>query len=195
MSLPIRTASRRLGLVLLAVTCLLAAAAACAGDPPPDSPPTGQATQSVDAPSSVSSTGSTAVPAALEFSAPVVGGGQFDGASLASKPAVLWFWASWCPRCQAKASDVRILQAEYAGRVTFVGVAGLGSGDDAMIQFVTQHNLSEFTHLADDEGTVWRHFGVAEQEVFVVIDKAGTVVHTGPLTADDLRERLAGLTG
>jgi thiol-disulfide isomerase/thioredoxin len=68
----------------------------------------------------MSPTGST-VPAALAFSAPVVGGGQFDGASLAGKPAVLWFWASWCPRCQAKANDVGMLQAEYAGRVTALG--------------------------------------------------------------------------
>jgi thiol-disulfide isomerase/thioredoxin len=192
MSLSPRIASRRVSLSMLAVACLLAAVAACADDLPPASTPSGQPTASAAVPSA---SGSVAVPATLAFSAPMVGGGQFDGASLAGKPAVLWFWASWCPRCQAKASDVQMLQAEYVGRVTFVGVAGLGSGDDAMARFVTQHSLGGFTHLADDEGTVWRHFGVAEQEVFVVLDKTGTVVHTGPLTAGGLRERLAELTG
>lgn len=186
----------RAGRVPLAMICVLVAMSACAGDPPPAGPTTtSQATRSVDATSPMSSTEPTTVPSSLAFSAPAVGGGQFDGASLAGKPAVLWFWASWCPRCQAKASEVRSLQAEYAGTVTFVGVAGLGSGDDGMARFVTQHDLGGFTHLADDDGTVWRHFGVAEQEVFVVIDKAGTVVHTGPLTTDDLSERLAALAG
>ncbi len=33
------------------------------------------------------------VPAALDFTAPLLGGGQFDGASAAGKPLVLWFWA------------------------------------------------------------------------------------------------------
>ncbi len=35
----------------------------------------------------------TAVPAALQFSAPLVGGGEIDAATLAGKPTVFWFWA------------------------------------------------------------------------------------------------------
>jgi hypothetical protein len=34
-----------------------------------------------------------AVPEALAFTAPLVGGGEFDGASVADKPTVFWFWA------------------------------------------------------------------------------------------------------
>jgi hypothetical protein len=33
------------------------------------------------------------VPEALQFSAPLVGGGTFDGAAAAGKPTVFWFWA------------------------------------------------------------------------------------------------------
>jgi hypothetical protein len=33
------------------------------------------------------------VPASLQFSAPLVGGGELDAASLAGKPTVFWFWA------------------------------------------------------------------------------------------------------
>ncbi len=33
------------------------------------------------------------VPEALQFTAPLVGGGTFDGAALADKPTVFWFWA------------------------------------------------------------------------------------------------------
>ena len=33
------------------------------------------------------------VPASLQFSAPLVGGGTFDGASVAGTPVVFWFWA------------------------------------------------------------------------------------------------------
>ncbi len=33
------------------------------------------------------------VPEALQFTAPLVGGGTFDGASAAGKPTVFWFWA------------------------------------------------------------------------------------------------------
>lgn len=34
-----------------------------------------------------------AVPAALQFTAPLVGGGELDAAAYAGKPTVLWFWA------------------------------------------------------------------------------------------------------
>jgi hypothetical protein len=33
------------------------------------------------------------VPEALRFTAPLVGGGTFDGAAVAGKPTVFWFWA------------------------------------------------------------------------------------------------------
>ena len=33
------------------------------------------------------------VPEALQFTAPLVGGGTFEGAAAAGKPTVFWFWA------------------------------------------------------------------------------------------------------
>jgi hypothetical protein len=33
------------------------------------------------------------VPEALQFTAPLVGGGTFDGAAVADKPTLFWFWA------------------------------------------------------------------------------------------------------
>jgi hypothetical protein len=33
------------------------------------------------------------VPEALQFTAPLVGGGEFSGAAVAGKPTLFWFWA------------------------------------------------------------------------------------------------------
>ena len=33
------------------------------------------------------------VPEALQFTAPLVGGGTFDGTAATGKPTVFWFWA------------------------------------------------------------------------------------------------------
>ncbi len=138
---------------------------------------------------------SPAVPDTLAFAAPLVGGGRFDAATLAGKPAVLWFWAAWCPRCRAKADNVKTAQAAHTDKVNFIGVAGLGSGADAMLRFVADHGLGAFPHLADDEGVVWRRFGVTEQEYFVILDSAGRVIHKGPLSDDELRQRVSSLAG
>lgn len=40
-----------------------------------------------------SSAAPTVVPEVLQFSAPLVGGGTFDGAAVAGTPLALWFWA------------------------------------------------------------------------------------------------------
>lgn len=50
-------------------------------------PRTGNASVSTVSPANVG------VPEALNFRAPLVGGGEFDGAAMAGKPVVLWFWA------------------------------------------------------------------------------------------------------
>lgn len=39
--------------------------------------------------------GAATVPASLDFAAPALGGGTFEGASLAGNDVILWFWAPW----------------------------------------------------------------------------------------------------
>ncbi len=50
-------------------------------------------TASTEPASDLETSADVVVPAALDFTAPLLGGGQFDGASAAGKPLVLWFWA------------------------------------------------------------------------------------------------------
>jgi peroxiredoxin len=137
----------------------------------------------------------SAIPDTLRFAAPTVDGGRFDGTTLAGKPAVIWFWAAWCSRCMAKADDVKAVHAQHSSKVNFVGVAGLASGGEAMKRFVDQYGIGAFPQLADDAGMVWRHFGVTEQEFFVVIDAAGRTVHKGPLSDTGLRQAVGSLAG
>ena len=51
---------------------------------------TGNAAASDDV---ISDSDAAAAPAALQFSAPLVGGGELDATTLAGKPTVFWFWA------------------------------------------------------------------------------------------------------
>ena len=54
------------------------------------SPPDGT---TIDADDPAPTTPPVFVPEALQFTAPLVGGGTFDGAAAAGKPTVFWFWA------------------------------------------------------------------------------------------------------
>jgi peroxiredoxin len=135
------------------------------------------------------------VPATLTFTATTVDGQPFDAASVAGKPVVLWFWAAWCPRCRAAASGVAAVHREFGGSVTMLGVAGLNSGASAMRDFVRDRGIDGFTNLADDDGAIWRKFGVTAQEYFVLLDASGAVVYKGLLGTPDLRQRVSNLKG
>jgi peroxiredoxin len=115
-----------------------------------------------------------AVPEVLRFTADRVDGATFDGASLAGRKTVLWFWAPWCTVCARSADDVKAAAADL-GDVTFVGVAGLSSDAGAMRAFVERHGVGGFTQLADTGGDLYTRFGVTQQHTFVLVDADGTL--------------------
>jgi peroxiredoxin len=57
--------------------------------------------------------------------------------------------------------------------IEFVGVAGRDS-TDAMDKFVDQYGI-EFPNLVDDDGDIWRHFGVPGQPAWVFVTASGDV--------------------
>ncbi|MDI5976772.1 protein disulfide oxidoreductase [Amycolatopsis magusensis] len=135
-----------------------------------------------------------AVAEQLRFSVKTVDGKDFSGQGLAGKPAVLWFWAPWCPVCQREAPTVA--KAAQAGTgTTFVGVAAQDQVP-AMREFVAKYELGTFEHLADLDAEVWKRFGVTAQPAFAFIGADGSVdVVKGTLSEEDLAQRVSALTG
>jgi thiol-disulfide isomerase/thioredoxin len=188
----------------------LAVAAVCAGivlagcgtqtppasQPPPPQPttttevaPSGPASSQVPAPAPVT------VPEQLKFSTKTVDGKDFAGESLAGKPAVLWFWAPWCPKCRSEAAGVAEAVKSVGSSVTFVGVAAR-DGVPKMQQFVDQYGLGGFAHLADTDLAIWKRFGVVEQPAYAFLTKDGKVeVVTARVSKDELTRRAQALAG
>jgi thiol-disulfide isomerase/thioredoxin len=131
---------------------------------------------------------------ALTFTATTVDGADFAAADLAGRPTVLWFWAPWCPTCVSQSPQVLALAEEHGDAVNVVGVAGL-DGQEAMADFIEMTDTGGLTHLDDEEGAVWRQFGITAQSTFAVLDENGVVTYTGYLEADELADRVAELAG
>lgn len=121
--------------------------------------------------------------APLEFTGTTLDGQTFEGAELAGKPAVLWFWAPWCPTCHGQIPAVTDLATRHEGDVAVVGVGGMDQ-EKAIRGFAER--VPVVTHLVDEEGEVWRHFGVTAQSTFHVLDADGTIVAQGHLGDDEL---------
>lgn len=137
-------------------------------------------------------TGDAAMPTQLNFTAKTIGGEQFSGATLAGKPAVLWFWTPWCPTCQREAPGIaKVARANAA--VTFVGVAAQDQ-PPVMQEFVDKYDVGFFTNIADVDGAVWQRFGVVAQPAFAFVRKDGSVdVVPGSLSESELAERVEAL--
>lgn len=149
---------------------------------PPDDAPTSATTGTVT---------ETPVPE-LEFSARTVDGKEFSGATLAGKPALLWFWAPWCPKCQAEAPTIAEV-ARTASDVQFVGVAAQDEVS-AMRDFVARFDLDTFPHLADTDAAVWQRFGVTYQPAYAFVGSNGDIeVETDQLDKDELVARVGAL--
>ncbi|MSY71447.1 MAG: hypothetical protein F2692_05550 [Actinobacteria bacterium] len=79
-------------LIVLCVVSAIALAAGCGSDRTTASPaPAAPGETSVPSASAVP--GETSVPKVLQFTAPLVGGGELRAATLAGRPVALWFWA------------------------------------------------------------------------------------------------------
>ncbi|MET8153775.1 peroxiredoxin family protein [Actinoplanes sp. NPDC049668] len=180
------------------MSAAVALLAGCVDDPaPPAAPPAtvDAARSSTTGPAATGTAPSAtgAVPSTLAFTARTVSGAEFDGATLAGRPTVLWFWAPWCPTCAGQAKGVKATAEQLAGKVNVVGVGGLDD-ESAMRRFIGEWKLDGVPHLSDEAGAVWRKFAVTSQSTFVLLDSRGAVVHKGVLNGDDLLGRASALT-
>lgn len=172
---------------------LLAALTACGGPAGSPGPTSAPPVTSSSGGTPTSGTSAAAVPEQLKFTGKTVDGKELNGADLAGKPVVLWFWAPWCPKCQREAPGMAAAAKEHSGKVTFLGVAALDKVP-AMQQFVQKYGLQSFQHVADEDSAVWKRFGVTAQPAYAFIDTAGKVdVVTSQLSEQDLNQRLSKL--
>ncbi len=133
---------------------------------------------------------STGKVADYDFTATALDGSTLEGSSLRGKPAVLWFWAPWCPTCRAQSPQVSELAETYAGQVAVVGVGGL---DDRDAIDDLAGRIPHVTHVVDPDGEVWKHFGVTAQSSYTVIDADGEILSERYLDDGEISDLVARL--
>ena len=125
----------------------------------------------------------------LQFSGTTLSGAPFNGAALQGKRAVLWFWAPFCPFCNAEAPGLSQAAAANPG-VTFVGIAA-HSDVGAMQNFVSKYGLN-FTNLNDADGSIWARYNVPWQPAWVFYNSDGTSAFVNNPTAAMSQQELSG---
>ena len=129
--------------------------------------------------------------AAPSFALPDLAGQPRSLASFRGRPALLNFWATWCPPCRAELPELRALAQTHLGCLDVVGIAE-DSGSAGDLRAFAQANALEYPILLDD-GSAGRAYGVTTIPRSVLIDAQGRVLHTftGTITAAQVDETLA----
>jgi cytochrome c biogenesis protein CcmG/thiol:disulfide interchange protein DsbE len=100
--------------------------------------------------------------------------GTISTKALAGHPAVLNFWASWCPPCADEAPDLNALSLRYGGLgVRFVGVDFNDAVDEARA-FAKRHDVAY--SLVHDTHGVREAFGVTGPPETFVLDGSGRAI-------------------
>jgi thiol-disulfide isomerase/thioredoxin len=98
---------------------------------------------------------------------------------IGKEPALIEFWATWCPNCRELEPSLLALQRKYAGKVQFVGVAvSVNESPERVKLYVAKHGIKHDI-VFDKDGLAADAYDVPATSYVVVINRAGTVVYTG----------------
>ena len=124
------------------------------------------------------------------------------------RPALLFFWAHWCPDCKAEAPVLARLKAEFEprGLVLIAPTQKYGyvaEGKDAppavelpyIEKIRRQYYAQVITSPAPVSEENFRRYGASTTPTLVLVDGAGIVrmYHPGQMTYEELRPRIAAL--
>jgi thiol-disulfide isomerase/thioredoxin len=98
---------------------------------------------------------------------------------LGKGPVVLEFWATWCENCKELEPQVLSLAKQYAGKVTFVGVAVSVNQSAARVQTYAAKHAFTWPVFFDTHGAASEAYDVPATSYVVVVNAAGIVVYTG----------------
>jgi thiol-disulfide isomerase/thioredoxin len=122
---------------------------------------------------------------ALGAHAPSAAVQSLDGKSIALStvvgpgPAVIEFWATWCPNCKELEPTLTAAEKKYAGQVRFVTVAvAINESMERVRKHAAVHHLAGSV-VYDADGSAAGAFDAPATSYVVVIDHTGRVVYTG----------------
>ncbi len=106
-------------------------------------------------------------------------------------PALIEFWATWCPYCQKLEPRMKAAYRKYGGRVRFYAVAvNVNESPTRVGRYAAAHALP-YAIVYDASGDATRAYDVPATSFVVVTDATGRVAYTGLGDGQDLDAALA----
>lgn len=127
------------------------------------------------------------------FELPTLTGERLDSRSLAGRPVILSFWATWCQPCYTEIPALKALDADP--RVEVVTIALDQEGAGAVRPFAEHREIAYTVALGNEE--VFRAFSGLQIPYTLVLDAEGRIanLYRGPVSEDALLADVTALAG
>ena len=119
-------------------------------------------------------------------------GDSFAMSELSGKPAILYFWATWCPQCRVQREVLTTLSREWGDRLRIVALT-MDDDVSSVNRYLEAHASLSHELLASPK--LLRLFGVEGLPTLVVIDAKGRIqsVSSGLTDGPELRRFVSRL--
>lgn len=109
------------------------------------------------------------------------------------RPALLEFWATWCPLCEALQPQLDRIQAEYGDRLAIVAVGVAVNQNPRRIKRHLERHDPGYPYVYDARGEAVRAYKAATTSIVVLLDAQGQVAYTGVGADQDLEAAVRAL--
>lgn len=107
------------------------------------------------------------------------------------RPALIEFWATWCPICRALEPKMTTAYQRYGAKVRFIAVAVAVNESPASVRRHLTEHPRPYPFLWDTNGNAVRAFQAPTTSFVVILDEQGKVAYTGVGEDQDLEAALA----
>ncbi|MBN2908395.1 redoxin family protein [Polycladomyces sp. WAk] len=130
------------------------------------------------------------------FALQTLNGQTMDLAKRNGKPALINFWATWCPPCREEMPILQSMYKRYGNRVDFfmVNLTREETNEERVAQYLRQHKLT-FPVLKDETGEVAEIYSILAIPTTYIVDANGVIVwnKTGAVTQKEVTNVLDSL--
>ncbi len=109
--------------------------------------------------------------------------------NLAGKPAILFFWTTWCPYCRAELRSLNKISPQIEKEGIAVFAVNVGEAGYKVERFLKDSPL-DISVLIDKDGQAAENYGIRGVPTYIFIDKSGQVVSTEHRLPDDYKSLL-----
>jgi len=129
------------------------------------------------------------------FDLPALDGRHYSEQYLLGRPALLVFWASWCPVCQVELPKLHALFEDVKDKGLHVLTVGFADDEERIRNYVQTHPaIFDYPVLYDSGDLVAKRFGVFGTPTIFLVNRRGEIEYVTWLIDDPaLMEKLKRL--